>query len=158
MEKVRPGVRGLFSKDSLNRGSVQNCSQIVVKPWHHRREADGGPVYALSSPVVSKPWLRRRRGGRGPNRNWWPQKSFITQLSSRLAPNAEFTIKMWVRMSPAVNDSHFSCQTLFHRTIAPPTSPPASPLADPRSTCSLQLQYMRQRVNDDVPSTHVSKI
>ena len=42
--KVRPGVRGLFSKDDPNRGSAQNSSQIVVKPGHHRREAEGGRV------------------------------------------------------------------------------------------------------------------
>ena len=44
--------------------------QIVVKPWHHQREAEGRRVMALSSLVVSKSGLHRRRVGRGPNRNW----------------------------------------------------------------------------------------
>ena len=37
--EVREGVRWLFSKDCLN-----HCGQIVVKPWHHRRKAEGGRV------------------------------------------------------------------------------------------------------------------
>jgi len=43
----RSGLRGLFSKDCLNRGSVQNWGQVVIKPWHHRREAEGGRVMLL---------------------------------------------------------------------------------------------------------------
>jgi hypothetical protein len=73
--RVLPGVRGLFSKDYLNLGSVQNCRQTVVKPWHHRREAEGGRVMALSSLVVSKPRLHRRRVRRGLNRNWSLRKA-----------------------------------------------------------------------------------
>ena len=84
--KCGEGLRGVFSKECLDLGSVQNCGQIVGKPWHHRREAEGGRVMYLSSLVVSKPGLHRRRGERGP----------IATGSRRKAASSSY--RTWCRM------------------------------------------------------------
>ncbi len=62
---MREGVGGLFRTASAV-AVARIVSGSVVKPWHHRREAEGGRIMGLSSLVVSKPGLHRRRVERGP--------------------------------------------------------------------------------------------
>ena len=84
----------MFSKECLNRGSVQNCVQIVVKPWHHRREAEGGRVLALSSLVVSKPGLHRRKVERGAQSQLVATKKLHHPVIVALVSNVEFTLNL----------------------------------------------------------------
>ena len=86
---------------------------LVAKPWHHRREAEGGRVMALGSPVVSKSGLHRRRVGGGQIATGTTEKLHHAILDA-LEPKAEFTIKMWVTMSPA--ERTFAAR----RTVVPP--------------------------------------
>jgi hypothetical protein len=93
---VKAGVRGLFSKDCLNRGSVQNCGEVVVKPWHHRREAEGGRLcfYFAGSFQTGAPTTQGRAGAQS---QLVATEKLHQPIIVALAPNAEFTIKMWVK-------------------------------------------------------------